>query len=100
MSDNQAKVILVVGRHAEIMRRVTGLLEPAGYGVVGVLTDDEAVDAMRSRSPDALLIGGGVEPAARQALKVAFGAHRPGRPVVEHSGGPSGLLDSVQRALR
>lgn len=53
--------ILVVGRHADTMMRVRALLESGGYTHVGALTDADAVQAMVTGSPDALLVGGGAE---------------------------------------
>jgi CheY-like chemotaxis protein len=95
-----ARRILVVGRHPEIMLRVKGLLESAGHAPLGALTDGEAMSLIHSSAPDALLLGGGVEPASRAALAEAFREARPGRPVIEHSGGPQGLLERVREALR
>ncbi len=92
--------ILVVGRHADIMERVKGLLESGGYTHIGALTDADALKAMVTGSPDALLIGGGVELDARPALIAAFKLHRPGRPVIEHAGGPYRLLEHIASVLR
>lgn len=94
-----ARRVLVVGRHASILARVTALLEGAGYAVGGALTDEDAMRLMAS-DYDALLIGGGVEADSRRTLRDAFAAARPGRPVIEHYGGPDGLLDHVNRVLR
>jgi DNA-binding response OmpR family regulator len=90
--------VLTVGRSPEILARVKSLLESAGYVHFGALTDERAVASMAEEAPDVLVIGGGVEPASREALREAFRAARPGRPVIEHSGGPHGLLDAVKRA--
>lgn len=90
--------ILTVGRSPDILARVKALLESAGYSHIGALTDERAVALMAEEAPDALVIGGGVEQTSREALRAAFHAARPGRPVIEHSGGPHGLLDAVKRA--
>jgi DNA-binding NtrC family response regulator len=87
--------ILVVGRHPAIMVKVQALIESAGYTHLGALTDEEAIALMRSAAPDALLLGGGVEPESRATLSAAFEAARPGCPVIEHSGGPRGLLERL-----
>lgn len=91
--------ILVVGRNPEIMGRVRSLLDSGGYAHLGALTDEDAIQAIVTGSPDALLIGGGVEPASRAALIDAFQRHRPGRPVIEHAGGPWGLLEHIRAVL-
>jgi hypothetical protein len=81
------------------MLRAKAILESAGYEHLGALTDSEAIALMNSASPDALLLGGGVEPASRAELAAAFRSARLGCPVIEHSGGPRGLLEHVQRTL-
>lgn len=91
--------VLVVGRHASILARVTALLEGAGYVVGGALADDDAIRLMASGF-DALLLGGGVEADSRPRLRTAFAAASPGGAVIEHFGGPDGLLDHVNRVLR
>lgn len=80
--------ILVVGRHPDIMRKVTELLASGGYGHLSALEDAEAIALIRSASPDALLLGGGVEPPSRAALRAEFERVHPGAPVIEHFGGP------------
>lgn len=99
MNTQTAARILVVGRHPTIMTRVRALLESAGYETLGTLTDEEALRALQSSPCDALLLGGGVETSSRAALSEAFRAAKPGRPVIEHFGGPDGLLDHVRQAL-
>lgn len=93
------KRILVVGRHPDIMVRVKQLLDSAGYDHLGALTDVEATQLMRSAKPDALLLGGGVEPSSRSELSTAFKMLRPRCPVVEHFGGAHGLLDHLRQAF-
>lgn len=89
--------VLVVGRHPEILARVTALFAQSGLEVLGALRDDEAIAQMANA--DAMVIGGGVEDASRPALVGAFRSARPGRPVIEHFGGPHGLVDAVRQAL-
>lgn len=91
--------ILVVGRHPDIMQKVRALLESGGFTPLSAHTDDEAIGLMRGAEPDALLLGGGVEPRSREALAAAFAEARPGRPVIEHFGGPHGLLEHVRSRL-
>jgi len=78
---------------------IMAVLESAGYAPLGALTDSEAIGLMSSSAPGALLLEGGVEPASRTALAEAFRAARMGCPVIEHFGGPHGLLEHVQRSL-
>ncbi|MBS2013606.1 MAG: hypothetical protein JST00_12000 [Deltaproteobacteria bacterium] len=92
-------LILVVGRHPEIMARVRALLEGAGFRTVSALTDDEAIRQMREASPGALLLGGGVEETSRAQLAETFRAALPGRIVITHFGGPHGLVEHVRAAI-
>lgn len=95
-----ARQVLVIGRSPQIMTKVKTLLNTAGFVHLGALTDEEALEAMSVAAPDALVVGGGVEPASRAALIAAFAAAWPGRPIIEHSGGPYGLLDRLHEVLR
>lgn len=91
--------VLVLGRHAQMMQRVVSLLGEHGAVVVEALTDEAALEAMAKESAlDAFLIGGGVEASSRPALKEAFARQHPGRPLVEHFGGPQGLVERLQAA--
>jgi DNA-binding NtrC family response regulator len=98
-SSVHATRILVVGRTAHIMVRVRALLESQGFVHLGATTDADAYKHMQNSSPDLLLLGGGVEASSRTALTTEFRNRRPGLPVVEHFGGPSGLVAHVRQAL-
>jgi DNA-binding NtrC family response regulator len=91
--------ILVVGRHASIMSRVRDLLAAEGITTITATTDAEALAAIEAGPVDALLLGGGVEPQSRRALADAFASAQPGRPIIEHYGGPHGLVEHVRQAL-
>jgi hypothetical protein len=90
--------VLVVGRNPAAMARVLEFLRASGYEAVGALAVDEAERLMQT-VPDALVIGGDVPLDPRTRLIAVFGHRYPGRPVVEHVGGPAGLLDHLARAL-
>lgn len=81
------------------MAKVESLLAAAGFACVAALTDDQALVAMEKEPLDALLLGGGVEPSSRTRLSVAFERVRPGHPVIEHFGGPHGLVEHVRARL-
>lgn len=96
--DANRRRVLVVGRHPDILARVTTLLASAGYETSGALSDDDA-QRLIDTGPDALLIGGGVELDSRTSIIAAFAAAWPGRPVIEHRGGPHGLLEHLAERL-
>ncbi|MEZ5291956.1 MAG: hypothetical protein R2745_12795 [Vicinamibacterales bacterium] len=93
------RVPLLVVAHPSVVARLVAGLVSAGYAPVGASTDDEAIRLM-DRAPEALVLDGGVALGRRAALASRFTARFPGRPVVEHLGGPSGLAQAVGRAVR
>ena len=96
---NEHLHLLVIGRHASILRSVTDLLDNAGYAVTGALIDDAAVEAFAAQHFDGIVIGGGVEHASRAALTATFSRTNPGITIIEVSGGPHNLLSQVDAAL-
>jgi DNA-binding response OmpR family regulator len=52
-------------------------LQDQGYDATGVSTDDEALAQASEGRFDALVIGGGVEPASREVISAAFRAAWP-----------------------
>ncbi len=82
----------IVGRSADLMRQALDLAEGAGHDARGTLADDEALAWVRGSQVAALLIGGGVEPASRDALTAACDEHGV-RPV--HVAGPGVLGDAL-----
>ena len=82
--------VLVVGRHAAVMRPVLGSLKEEGYRPLGALTDDAALGYLKDRPFEAVLIGGGVEDDSRARIAAAagdagvpVGVNRGDRPLLE-----------------
>lgn len=90
--------VLVVGRDPAIMSRVLPLLRGEGFEAAGALDGASALEAMQA-PVDVLVVGGGVEPGLRGEVLAAFAARHPGRPVVQHRGGPVGLVEAIHDAL-
>ena len=63
---NSSKRIVILGRQAEDLDRLTRILEGAGYIVASTTSDGIAIDMVGSSPYDALLIGGGVAEADRR----------------------------------
>ncbi|MGE0815380.1 MAG: hypothetical protein AB7O28_25440 [Vicinamibacterales bacterium] len=93
----RARLLVVAPR--SVVPRLVARLAAAGHAPVGASTDGEATRLMDA-APDALVLDGGVSLARRTALAARFTARFPGRPVVEHTGGPSALAQAVGRAVR
>jgi len=85
--------ILVVGRHAEILKTVVGLInsEPKWKGI-GAITDDDAIRAFEDNAVDLVLFGGGVEEASEHVLRERFLQKNANIKFIRHYGGGSGLL--------
>jgi DNA-binding NarL/FixJ family response regulator len=96
------KLILVIGRHPQIMETVLRLLnrEP-GFEAQGALTDDEAKSKFQSNPFDLVLFGGGVEDSSESELRREFTRIHPSIKMIGHYGGGSGLLfNEIQEALQ
>jgi hypothetical protein len=61
----------IIGRDSSLLRQALELGEGAGHDARGTLDDAEALAWVRAGQVNALLIGGGVEPASRDALVAA-----------------------------
>lgn len=61
--------VLIVGRQAVVMEKILPLLRNAGFEAIGVLTDDEALENLRSGSFDVVAVGGGVETESREKIR-------------------------------
>jgi DNA-binding NarL/FixJ family response regulator len=89
----QKTIILVIGRHAQIMETVLRLLNSQeGWEAVGALTDEDALEKFTAHDFDIVLMGGGIEESSEEKLRVSFAKHRPQVRIVRHYGGGSGLL--------
>lgn len=67
-----SKKILVIGRHADMMSKITHLLNQHGYDSIGELTNEGAVNAFKSNVIDAVIIGGGVDTESRTYFHEEF----------------------------
>lgn len=64
--------LLVIGRHADMLQKITALLNQQGYSATGKQWNDEAIAAFRSEVFDAVVIGGGVDEESRQLFHTEF----------------------------
>lgn len=84
------KMILVIGRHAEMMKHVTKLLAENGYETLTCLTNDEAFQYIQKQNIDAIVIGGGVDETSRKLFHDKFSEIIPLTPIIDAH--PSTLL--------
>lgn len=64
--------VLIIGRHADMLAKVTDMLKLHGYNSIGKLTNDEAMLTFKSESIDAVIIGGGVDTKSRDFFHTEF----------------------------
>lgn len=62
--------VLVLGRQQSIMDKILPLIKAENFDAVGVLTDDEAIENLRSGKFDAVAVGGGVESDSREKVRL------------------------------
>lgn len=98
-SENQAYTVLVVGRRDYVLETLGGLLSRAGYSVLTEMEDEHVIKTLKSKSPDVLLIGGGVEPNSRLGFRRFIVSQMPLVKIVEHFGGPATLVSEVNQAV-
>jgi DNA-binding NarL/FixJ family response regulator len=64
--------ILIIGRHPDMLARITEMLIQHGYNAVGKMTNEEAILAYTSDTIDAVVIGGGVDNDSRELFHREF----------------------------
>ncbi len=92
--------ILVVGNHEYILKNVETILRKAGYETAGSTEVEEALEYIRQNTPDAVLIGGGVDPHVRMRIRELVSKEYSTVRVIEHFGGPATILSEVEAVLR
>jgi CheY-like chemotaxis protein len=66
--------VLVIGRHADMLARVTDMLKNHSYAAVGAQTNEEALEKFETEKPHAVIIGGGVDSESRALFHRVFSA--------------------------
>jgi DNA-binding NarL/FixJ family response regulator len=69
--ENQIRV-LVIGRHADMLERITNMLDQKGYRSIGKLSNEEAFAVLENEKIDAVIIGGGVDSESRDLFHQEF----------------------------
>lgn len=64
--------ILVIGRHADMLAKVTDLLTTQGYLATGKQENEEAMSLFKKEHFDAVIIGGGVDHESRVLFHTEF----------------------------
>jgi CheY-like chemotaxis protein len=64
--------VLVIGRHPDMLAKVTDMLKNHGYNAIGAQTNDEALEKFEAEKPLAVVIGGGVDGESRALFHRTF----------------------------
>jgi DNA-binding NtrC family response regulator len=68
----QGKKVLVIGRHADMLARITNMLKEHGYNAIGEQWNEGAIAAFKKDTIDAVIIGGGVDDESRALFHREF----------------------------
>ncbi|NUO00081.1 MAG: hypothetical protein HUU01_05645 [Saprospiraceae bacterium] len=68
----QGEKLLVIGRHANILEKITAMLNEQGYLATGKQWNEEAIAAFKKEHFDAVIIGGGVDNESRELFHIEF----------------------------
>jgi DNA-binding NtrC family response regulator len=90
--------ILVIGRHQDLLEKITAKLIHHGYQVVGVLENQQALDAFTQIQFNLVVIGGGVDHESRQLFHTEFQRIQPGIPIIVAH--PWSILHDIKKALK
>jgi hypothetical protein len=96
------KLILVLGRHPEIVATVLRLINATDqWEAQGCIHDREAIQVFDQVDFDMVLLGSGISPASEAILCGYFRDKKPGIKIIQHYGGGSGLLfNEIVQALQ
>jgi hypothetical protein len=68
----QGEKLLVIGRHADMLQKITAMLNGQGYLAIGKQWNEEAITAFKADHFDAVIIGGGVDNESRDLFHTEF----------------------------
>ena len=89
--------VLVIGRHADMLSKITGMLKQHGYDAIGEQENDKAIAAFKAKRIDAVIIGGGVDRESRQLFHEFFPSINPQVKMIDAH--PSTVLQDLATAF-
>jgi len=89
--------VLIIGRHADMLQRITDILIHHGYNAIGKMTNEEAIAAFKSDTIDAVIIGGGVDKESRDLFHLEFPKMHPAVKVIDAH--PQTVLSDLKAAF-
>lgn len=89
--------ILIIGRHADMLSRITDMLIQHGYDAKGTQTNEEALAAFQTDNFQAVIIGGGVDEESRNWFHTKFRIINPFVIIIDAH--PQTVLNDLKKAF-
>ncbi len=89
--------ILIIGRHADMLAKITEILKQHGYKAIGKITNQEALLSFQSNTFDAVIIGGGVDKESRELFHKEFPKTNPTIAIIDAH--PHTVLNDLNTAF-
>lgn len=86
--------VLIIGRHAEMLNKITELLRQNGYNAIGTTANEDAISTFKSDTFDAVVIGGGVDSESRNYFHLEFSTINPEVKIIDAH--PQTLLSQLK----
>ncbi len=89
--------ILVIGRHTDMLIKITNMLKQHNYVAIGEQFNDEALATFKANTFDAVLLGGGVDDESREFFHKEFLKINPKIKIIDSH--PHTVLSSLKEAF-
>ncbi len=89
--------ILIIGRHADMLAKITDMLKKHGYNSIGKMTNEEAILVFKTDTIDAVIIGGGVDKESRDLFHIEFPKINPAVKIIDAH--PQTVLTELKAAF-
>ena len=89
--------VLVIGRHADMLTKVTEMLKKHNYDAIGKQWNQEAIDAFKADVFQAVVVGGGVDKESREYFHNEFPKINPQVKIIDAH--PQTILNDLKEAF-
>jgi DNA-binding NtrC family response regulator len=89
--------VLVIGRHADMLTKITEMLKQHGYNAIGKQWNEEAIAAFKADTFQAVIIGGGVDAESRSFFHKEFPKINPAVKIIDAH--PQTVLSDLKSAF-
>jgi hypothetical protein len=89
--------ILVIGRHADMLAKITDMLKLHNYNSIGKQWNEEAIAAFKADTINAVIIGGGVDSESRDMFHKEFPKINPLVKIIDAH--PQTVLNDLKEAF-